>query len=441
MIKNVSYMASKIAEVTNGILVGDNCEITSISLNSRECEENTCFFAIKGENFDGHDYVDQAIQNGAKLIIAQKLIDVSVSIIYVNDVIMALGLLAKEHKGDTKVIGITGSVGKTTTKNMIKAVLSEKYSVCGTEKNYNNEIGVPLTLLSITNEDYCVVEMGMRGLGQIDWLAYICKPEIVVITNCTEAHLEALKSRENIFNAKTEILNYNPSIAIVPYEERFVTFNYQATKTIFLGKGGDNYIERIIENSDDMEITLKTGEKYRLNSIFKCNAYNSLIAYTVGKLLNVSNEKIRNGLLKFKKEENREEVIKLGQTTIINDCYNASYESMKEVILSATDYAKRNNKKLYFLLGDMLELGNDSGEFHKEIGAICKQSGANGAFLYGKFAKFIQKGLDGGELIENNDKYLDRIAMQIKGGVLLVKASRKANFEKIIDKLKEKLNE
>lgn len=440
MINDVRYNAFEIAKFTNGILVGENCLINSISLDSREKGHNVCFFAIIGENFDGHNYVNEAVKNGAKLIIAQKKISVSVSVIYVDDVIKALGRLGKHHKGHTKIVAVTGSVGKTTVKNMIISVLKQQYCVCGTEKNYNNEIGVPMTILGIKNEDYCVIEMGMRGFGQIDWLAYICQPEIVVVTNCEDAHLEKLKTRENIFKAKMEILNYGPEYAVMPSDDRFLNYDYRTTKVTFLGKGGDNYIEAIETDDDFLKITLKTGEKYIVNTMLKCNAHNSLIAYTVGKYLKLSNEKIFEGLQHYKKEENREEIIKIGQTIIVNDSYNASFQSMKETILSTTAFAKKCNKKLYFLLGDMLELGDESGELHKEIGEICKDCGADGVFLCGNLVNFIQKGLEGGELINDSDAHIKNIAEIIKDSVLLVKASRKLNFEKIINKLKEILD-
>ena len=441
MINDLIYGAFEISKIINGTLVGKNCLVNSISLDSREIGENVCFFAIKGEKFDGHNYVNEAVKNGAKLIVAQKKINASVSVIYVDDVIKALGLLGKHHKGHTKVIAVTGSVGKTTVKNMIMSVLRQQYSVCGTEKNYNNEIGVPLTLLGIKSEDYCVIEMGMRGLGQIDWLAYLCQPEIVVVTNCTDAHLEKLKTRDNIFKAKMEILNYEPKYAVMPFEDRFLNYDYKTTNVTFLGKNGDNWVESIEEGDGFLKVTLTTGQEYTLNTLLSCNANNSLIAYTIGKYLDISNKKIFEGLSKYEKEENREEIIKLGQTTIINDCYNASFQSMKEAILSAKRYSKICNKRLYVLLGDMLELGDESEELHVKIGRICRDSGVDKVFLYGNLVKFIQIGFESGEIIDDSDENVKNIAKQIEGGVLLVKASRRLNLEKFVYKLKEKLDE
>ena len=234
MIEIPSYSASYIAFLTKGILNGANVLINKISLNSKETGDNWCYIAIKGQRFNGVNFIDEAIDNGACLIITEEKIVSRVAVVCVDNTIKALGLIAKVNIGNTKIIAITGSVGKTTTKEMLISVLKEKYDVCGTKENENNEIGVPLTLLGIKSHDFCVVEMGMRAMGEIDYLSSICRPECAVITNCGSSHLETLKTRENIFLAKTEILNYSPKYAILPNEQRFKSLKVKDSKVFYV---------------------------------------------------------------------------------------------------------------------------------------------------------------------------------------------------------------
>lgn len=437
MIYSVKSTAKEFEKIVRGSLEGKDCKIKGISIDSREVGDAWCFIAIKGKNNNGHEYISQAVSNGACLIIAQEKVNTKIPVIYVSDTVKALGLLAKFHKGKAKVIAVTGSVGKTTVKNMLISVLSKHFSVCGTEKNHNNEIGVAQTLLSIKNEDYCVVEMGMRQCGQIDWLAYIAEPYIAIITNCTDAHLELLKSRENIFNAKMEILNYSPEYAFVPFENRFLEYKYTNTKVTFLGDGSDCFIFN--QENDGLHLTfqLNTGECYLINSIFECNAYNALFVHSVAKLLKVPYEKIVQGFSEFVNDDNREKIIKINNTIVINDCYNASYESMKSAIASCAKYAKCIDKKLYLLLGDMLELGEESGEFHKKIGKFARKSGVRALYLVGKYAGCVAEGFGGKQAYFYDDSMIKDILKETDNGVLLVKASRTLQLEKIIERLKQ----
>mgnify|MGYP003305247738 CR=1 FL=1 len=202
--------ASEIAEIVSGVLLGEDILIDRISLSSNErMGEGCCFVAIKGEKYDGNDFIEDALKNGASLVICERKSSCD-ACITVDNTRIALLKLAAASKGDTKIIGITGSVGKTTVKNMIISVLSQKYKVTGTSENQNNEIGVALTMLGITNEDFCVLEMGMRALGEIDLLSSYALPETAVITNAKTSHIELLGNEENILQAKLEILNYKP---------------------------------------------------------------------------------------------------------------------------------------------------------------------------------------------------------------------------------------
>ena len=439
------HFASKIAKNIDGSLSGIDVLIDKISLNSKENDENWCFFAIKGEKFNGNDFIDQAITNGATLIVSDEIHSSKVSTIYVENTKIALGAFAKTQINNTKVIAITGSVGKTTTKEMIVSVLRQKYNVCGTKDNQNNEIGVPLTLLDINNHDFCVVEMGMRGVGEIDYLASICKPECTIITNCGTSHLEKLKTKENIFLAKAEILNYSPKIAILPNEKRFkklkldgeiscffegenckiVSYKYSQKGIIFTVKFENEIVENII-----------------LHSFYLHNIYNALIAFIVGKIYGVNNEKIKAGIEAFRSGKMREYYEEINGIIVINDCYNSSFESVKSALFSFEKYCNLKNKNSAALLGDILEAGEGAEQIHEEIGNICKKLKINKLFYYGRYAENIRKKY--GECIIFDDK--NKASMEIlrrldKNDALLVKGSREMHLEEILLNMKVNKNE
>ena len=353
MIEGLNYNSTDISEAVNGKMVGENVKIEALTINSKEkASVSSCFFAINGKNYNGADYIEEAISNGARLIVTQEKIKCSVTTIYVDNAVKALGQLAKKHKGSTKVIAITGSNGKTTTKDMIISVIKTSHSVCGTDKNLNNEIGVALSLLSIKDEEFCVVEMGMRGLGEIEWLSYIAEPSIGIITNCMSAHIGNLGSKKNIFKAKTEIIKYVKEYVVFPNEIRFRLLKCAGIKKIF---AQTKMLKRIKRTENSIIFDIKETKNIKINSIFKHDVNNALFAYTIGKLLKIDDELIKKGLSEFKKQHSRGEIIKVNSHLIVNDCYNASYESTKLAIISIKQQFK--NKKIAVLLGDMLELG------------------------------------------------------------------------------------
>ena len=443
MISTSEYSAIEIAKAVGGELIGNSVSVSDISTDSRE-KSNTgsCFFAIKGKNFDGNEYIKEAINNGAKIIVTNQKICTPVSIIYVKDTIKALGLLGKYHKKNTKIIGVTGSNGKTTTKDMIKSILKEKYSVLATESNNNNEIGVAKTLLSITDEEYCVVEMGMRNLGEIEWLSYISEPEISVITNALSSHIEILGSRENIFNAKCEILKHTAKIAILPSEERFKCIKLEKITPFFVGQKGDYIFDNItyVENGIDFDLLSKNiNEKIHINSFGIHDVVNATFAYAVGEKCGLTREEMAAGLSKFRNSKLRNTVLKIGDIRIIEDCYNASYEGMRRAIISLCKYAENKFLTPYAIFGDMLEVGEFSKEYHYRIGEFAKEAGIKEIFAYGNFAKEYIKGFGGGIEFDDLEDATEKIKNMLSlGDVLLIKASRALHFEKITELLRGK---
>lgn len=445
MYKIPNTTSKEIAKILKNRLFGNNDVIEYISTDTREnFYNNTCYVALKGSRFNGNEFIDEAIKKKCRLVITDKYINSKIPIIVVNDTKKAFGLLAKAFSQKTNVIGITGSVGKTTVKEMLALVLKEKYSVLSTYKNENNEIGVAKTLLSVENNDYCVVEMGMRSQGEIAWLSYIAQPNISIITNCGTSHLEMLGSEENIFKAKTEIINNTKKYVIIPYEKRFITYSYQNVEPIFIGRDIEYFNVCYYENG------LKFSIKYKnitINDIELCtfninNVHNALFAIVVGVVCGLSNEQIKQGLRKYKGENMHEETTQIKGITIIKDCYNASYESVKGAIFSLKKYAEIKNLTPYLLLGDMLEIGETSQEYHYRIGELAKDLGIKNLFAIGKYAKYLTDGYSGG-IICNDKKEMAKIIMNRlnENDVILVKASRALKLEKIVEEMKEIKNE
>ncbi len=443
MINGIKLSAKEVCKITNGILIGEDNITESLTIDSREKSEKTSlFFAIKGKNFNGNYYINEAIKNGARIIVSDEEISAPVSVIKVNNAKKALGLVAKNKVGKTKVVGISGSVGKTTTKDMVTSVLKEKYNVKSTYLNQNNEIGVPLTLLSLKNEDFCVVEMGMRGLGQIDWLAYISQPYISAITNCGSAHIELLESEENIFKAKTEILNYSPEYALIPSEDRFRDLCYKKTTPIFIGKNGDYEVVDASYSMNGINFSIKTKNKIikdiliKKASIYDCK--NAIFAYAIGNIIGLTDEQIKNGLYNYTNNDMRGAKIEINDIIIINDSYNASFEGMKNAIISLSQYSKFYKKTPCALIGDMLELGEKSYEYHQIIGEFCKNNNIEKLFVYGNYADSIAKGFGNAMVIEDRKSIVKCVKEGIpSNSALLVKASRALHFEDIIKELKE----
>lgn len=428
--------ASEIARIINGELYGEDVEINKISIDSREnLDKNTCFWGIKGKKFDGNEFTLEAENKKAGLIVSNKRA-IKGSHIYVKDTRIALELLAKSRIKNTKVVALTGSVGKTTVKNMIISVLSQKYKVCGTQGNQNNEIGVLLTLLKIKNEDFCVVEMGMRNRGEIDYLASVAKPETVIITNALTSHIERLKSKNNIFLAKCEILNYSPKNAILPFEKRFVNLNIDNVNLYYVGENSSCRIGDFRQNNNEIvyeiidEENIKTMKIY---SLFLHNIQNSLFAYKVGRIYGLTDEEIREGLLNYKQDKYREEYKRIDGITIINDSYNASYESMASALCSLKKYCIQTNKTPCALLGDILELGRCSQEIHEKIARLCKELGIKKLFYKGENYKIFNKYLENTILIDPSRESFRYIKQYLNSDdVLLVKGSRNMNLEKIL---------
>ena len=409
----------EILSCTNGNLIfGDlKKECKNFSRDTRTINYGDTYVCIKGEKFDGNDFWEEAFKNGADVVIANKLdIDEETkerylkqdkTLIEVEDTVKALGEMAtikrNKYGNNLKVIAVTGSVGKTSTKDIIYSVLSQKYNTLKTQGNKNNNIGLPLTILSLQDEEVCVIEMGMNHFGEISYLSKIAKPDIAVITNIGTSHIGNLGSRENILKAKLEILDgmKSPNLVINNDNDLLHKWNLEnqeniETHTFGIKEKSDFRAENINLRENESAFTCIVEDKNELKVVIPVGGehfiLNALSAITVGKLLNLTNEQIQRGIQSFKLTAKRMEIIKTkNNITIINDTYNASFESMKAGINSL---ANMQGKRKIVVLGDMFELGEYSKELHKKVGDEIYKNQIDKTFLIGENVKYIEEELN-----------------------------------------------
>ena len=421
-----------------------NAIIDNVSWNSKEISKNGCFFAIKGKNHNGNDYINEAINNGARLIISDEDVRSYVDLIKVNNTVDSLCRLAKYYAKNVKIVAITGSAGKTTVKEMIKAVLSEKYKVIATKDNENNEIGVAKTLLSINDDEICVIEMGMRAKGEIKYLSEICLPQTSVITNCGSAHIERLGSKENIFKAKIEILENTISNCILPNENRFLNVEKYGLNTIYVGSKGNIESKEIKYSKKGTEFSIfenntRSGRIF-LPSLSNYNVTNALFAYAVGRLYGVEHNEIKKALLNFKNIGYRENILKVAEITFVLDCYNASYEGVRESIKGFCNYCYVNGYRPNLILGCMREIGEGSYEYHYRIGEYARDMEVKTLIAYGNESGGYVDGFTNGKILCEKRIIAEYILSHYcKRDAFLVKGSRTEKLEEIIYEMKELL--
>lgn len=404
--------------------------IENVVMDSRKVQKGDLFFAIN----NGNKYIDEVLEKGASIVVADNYLGDDKRVFKVLNTVEFMQKFAKEYREalGLKVIAITGSNGKTTTKDMIYSVLSKIYITKKTEGNYNNHIGLPFTILQLEEKDEVVVlEMGMSGFGEINLLSSIAKPDIGVITNIGDSHLEFLKTRENVFKAKTELLNY------VSSENTYIIGDDPYLKNVIGNKIGFNrennfVIEDFIDSNDGMIFKVENSE-YTLNLNGKHNALNAGMAIAIGKRFGLTSEEIKEGLKNLHLTPMRFQKIEKEDVIYINDAYNASPISM-EYSLNTFDKLYNNMKKIV-VLGDMLELGEKEIEFHREVIEKALSIKSNKIYLYGERMK---KAYD---LLEKNDKircFNDKedivklIANETEKIAVLLKGSRGMKLEEII---------
>ena len=467
-IKNLT--AEEIAKVCRAelIKIGSPASeiVERISHDSREGGDKTLFCAIVGEKYDGHDFIADAVSAGSQVVLLSSLPENTDGLdfyaIRVEDTVKALGTLAAYYKdfSDATFVAVTGSVGKTTTKEFISAVASASFKTHKTKGNYNNEIGLPLTLFDLSPDDkVSVIEMGMSARGEIEYMSKLVRPDIAVITNIGTSHLAALGTRENICAAKLEIvsgLKKDGSLMLNADEPLlFATRGHVEPEPEFVSvynRFGDYRAVNIryLENGImyDLIYNNKAVTNVEIPALGRHNVYNSLIAYAVGVKLGMTDDMIRRGLLTFVSTDKRQNIYDVGGITVIDDCYNASPESMRAAIDVLTSIASRRGVKPCALLGDMLELGEYSRLMHDQLGQYAAQMKVQKLYCYGAMADIVaEAAIKKGVRADNVDVSLDsdnptEMAKMINssmqsGDVLLVKASRAVSAERVIEALKK----
>ncbi|HAT4155783.1 UDP-N-acetylmuramoyl-tripeptide--D-alanyl-D-alanine ligase [Clostridium perfringens] len=446
----------EIVKATKGALLKEAYvkEIKAVSTDTRKIEEGTMFIALKGENFNGNNYVLEAFNKGAKIAIVDEVkcdlneLKEDVALIKVQNTRRALMDLAKfyREKLGLKVVGITGSAGKTSTKDLVAAVLSDKYKVFKTKGNFNNEIGLPLMILELDSTyDVAILEMGMRGLGQIKELAEIASPDLGIITNIGISHIEILKTRENILKAKMEIATFfdkNNTLVVCGNDDFLGALPNAEYKIVKTGVGENFKIgaKNIALEELSSKFTVYDGEKeeeFSLDMPGEHNISNLMLGIAIAKELDVSFEEMKRGLKNIEATSMRLELIKKDGFSILNDCYNSSPVAVK----SAIDVMKNiEGKRRIAVLGTMRELGHKSEEAHEEIGKYSKENGIEKVLCFGDFSKNIKEGYgEGCTVYENKEELIkDLLNIICDGDIILVKASRSLKFEEITKALLEK---
>ena len=421
-------------------------DVTLFSANNdtRKLEEGQLFVALQGQR-DGHDFIPQALEAGAAAILCTHC-DGDYPAIVVDDTRLALGQIAREYRQrlNIKVVGVTGSVGKSTTKEMISAVLESTYRVAKTPANHNNDIGMPMAILSIPEDtEIAVLEMGMNHFGEISYLTAIGKPDLAVITNIGTMHIEHLGSREGILQAKMEILAGMPEngTLILNGDDDMLWSKRDATgkKTVYFGiENTDCHIlaEHTATEKGSLSFTLNKGFPVRLNLEGNHYILDALAAVAVGLEMGVSAENIQNSLLDFQNMPGRQEIYEKNGFTIIQDCYNAGPESMKAALTVLGDRPGRR----IAVLGDMLELGVRSDAEHYKAGRIAAAK-ADILLAYGSNSLHMLHGAITGGMTRNRARAFtekDQLIQTLKqlakpGDVLLFKGSRGMRMELILE--------
>lgn len=447
----------QLLQAVNGEILGEfgdlNTVITQIKTDSRSIEAGDLFIPLTGERFDGHAYLDAALTGGAiGCLTAHERSDYRSDKFYVKvaDTELALRDLAVWYKNqfDIPFIGVTGSVGKTTAKDMIAAVLGVKYRVLKTEGNFNNNIGLPLTLLRLTHEhEACVLEMGMDKFGEIDYLAQAVKPTIGVITNIGDAHIERLGSRENIFKAKCELLPHiqKDGLLILNGDDSFLSELRGKTDihTVFCGEGAELEYSAQPVGGDGMSnivLHMKTPKldcDMRIPALGEHMIYPALIAAAVAEYLGMTGDEIEEGFAQFVPTRMRMNVIRRAeQITILDDTYNANPQSMRAAISVLAD-GPRTRK--IAVLGDMLELGPFAPALHTGVGEYLGKAGVGCVIAVGEMAKYIAEGAKNTgvpEIYSCEDKYeAKKILEQVirPDSAILFKASRGMKLEELTE--------
>ncbi|MBQ4569400.1 MAG: UDP-N-acetylmuramoyl-tripeptide--D-alanyl-D-alanine ligase [Ruminococcus sp.] len=427
-----------------------DAELSSIVTDSRKVKKGSLFAAIVGERVDGHNFIPQCIEAGALCALCEKTPADNSPHILVENTKQALIDIATAYRLTFEIpfVGISGSVGKTTTKEMIASVLSQKFCVHKTQGNFNNDLGVPLTLFGLEEDhEAAVIEMGISDFGEMSVLAQIVKPDLCVLTNIGNCHLECLVDRDGVRKAKTEMFDFmNPEGAAVlckDDDKLCEIAEVRGKSPITFGLRGDcDYTAHSIttNNEDRTSFTVKHADGEFEATVYALGSHmvsNALCAAAVGRYFSLTDEQIAKGISEYKPTGSRQNVVKTEKLTIIDDCYNANPASMKASLETLAGFSGRR----VAILGDMKELGKTEAELHREIGRFAVEKKLDLVIAVGDLALNIYKearpSIDAEWFQTVEEAKLELYEMLTIGDTVLVKASHSMKFEEIVDYLKE----
>ncbi|MCK6264813.1 UDP-N-acetylmuramoyl-tripeptide--D-alanyl-D-alanine ligase [Vibrio sp. ZSDE26] len=449
----ISVSLSQLAEVLGAKLVGDDASVSQVSTDTRKIEPYTLFIALVGERFDAHNFVEQAVENGAVALLVERQCDVRVTQLLVDDTKLALGQLSSwvHQQCKTPTVAITGSCGKTTVKEMLASILTRQGQVLYTAGNFNNDIGAPLTLLrSEPSDDYAVIELGANHIGEIAYTTDLVKPDIALVNNVAAAHLEGFGSIDGVKVAKGEIYQGLPQngVAIVNLDsnggeywdnvlsdKKVIAFSTEQSKAdLFASDVSINELgaAQFLMQTPQGSITIQLG------IIGRHNIANALAASALAIELGVGLEEIKHGLSHLNEVKGRVEAIELTSSIrLIDDSYNASVPAMN----AAVDLLASFQDKRWLILGNMAELGSESLALHRQVGEYAARFNFEYVLTYGKDAKVISD-LCQGHHFETHERMNAYIKQHLEQHnkqhhTLLVKGANSAGMSKVVAALKE----
>ena len=445
------FTLQEIAAACGGTYVGSEAMktacITSVERDSRQVGEGSLFLAIKGGRVDGHDFIETCYRQGAVCALCEKAPEnAEKPYILVSSTLDAVKDIAKAYreKFDIPIVGVSGSVGKTSTKEMLCAVLSQKYRTHKTQGNLNNELGVPLTLLAMPEDaEAAVIEMGISGFGEMERLSRMVQPTICVLTVIGCCHLENLGDRDGVLKAKTEMFRHardNAAYILNGDDDKLCTVTEVNGKApVFFGISDKNrYHAENIENNGEggVRCTLcfdDTRLDVTIPAIGTYMVSNALAAVAAGKLLGLSDEELKRGVESYKTVGSRAHVINTDSLRVIDDCYNANPTSVK----ASLDTLKNFDGRKVAILGDMKELGANELALHYDTGTYAKELGIDRVISIGPLAKELARGAADVWFESIEALAPELTAILRKGDTVLVKASHSMHFEKIVEILRQ----
>lgn len=446
---------NEIAYVLGADAVGE-ADITDICIDTRKITNGCLFICIRGERFDAHNFASEAKEKGAAALMVDHKLDIDLPQVIVGETSAAMLALSNYYRRKfvLPVVGLTGSVGKTTTKEFIALVLAAKYKTLKTQGNLNNEIGVPQMLFRLDNQtEAAVIEMGMNHFGEIDRLSKAVEPTLALITNIGVSHIENLGSREGILKAKTEILHgmkHGSPLILNGDDDMLQTVDLGNAYPIitYAVKNTDNAdfaAENIIEKEGKTTFTVSfcnhtVKQEITIPTIGIHNVYNALAAFAVGYTLQVDCQAAADALATYVPEGMRQKSVTFDGITCIEDCYNASPDSMKAALTTLSN--TEGNRKIA-VLADMLELGEYSKQAHMSVGEMVVENKIDYLFAYGEMAQCIvdaakEKGMKNAYHFDNKNELCEKLIPLIqKGDTIVFKASRGMKLEDVINKVYE----